>query len=439
MTLSLRKSLVAAIVLVGLFLTGLPAFSPADASTGGVDLDAERGRGEKLVETLRLQDALGPLAPVALSPFFALTCLSGASLLSGSGLLPDALANNSLLGSGSFLNNGFVFTGLLALTLLTSIPKLTKVTKPLGQAIDQIEAHAGIISVVAVQLLSQIRLGAAEPEPVAMVVQAGVFTFSYSVLLAVFSAINIFVVNTVKFFFEVLVFLSPFPTVDAIFEAMNKAVVAFLVSLYVLSPWLATVVNLLLFAACLLIFAWIHRRVVYMRSVIGDPLLGWLAERLFRRKPVTPVSTILHPRLALALPERDLVLKAFAGRGLAGVSRKTRGYLIRSKGRLYFAKARLARAPILVPLVAESRRVRVATGILSNAVVVEDAGGETIAKIVFTRRYNPILAEIGRLVGAEAVPEAGTRPGPTGVFADGRSLGAAVKGGDAGSVRAELA
>ena len=105
------------------------------AGAEGDNLDSERAKGEELVKTLRIQDALGPLAPIALSPFFALTCMSGASLLAETGLLPDAIANNALLSKDSVLSNGFVFAGLLALTVVTALPKLTKVTKPLVQAL----------------------------------------------------------------------------------------------------------------------------------------------------------------------------------------------------------------------------------------------------------------------------------------------------------------
>ncbi len=415
-----------------------PATTTALAAGGG--LDAEREKGEKLVQTLRIQDALGPLAPIALSPFFALTCMSGASMLAESGLLPSAITNNALLSKDSALNNGFVFAGLLALTVITALPKLTKVTKPLAQAVDQIEGYSGIIAVVAVQFLSQMQFGGAgDAEKVAVVYQAGVFSFGFTTLLAAFSAINIFVVNTVKFFFEVLTFLSPFPFVDAAFEAANKAFAAFLVGLYVAYPWAAMLLNFLIFALALIVFAWAHRRVVYMRSVLGDPILGWLGERLLKRPKMTVVSTPLSRRTRALCPDATLVLKAFAGRGYLGVSRKARGYLVQSGGRLRFVALRFLRAPLVADLPSAGHRVRIDPGLLSNTVLFENDAGDVAMRIVFTRRYNDLLDEVRALVG-EVVEEHAIVPGRlSGVVKDSRAVGAAMKSGGRDSLRAELA
>jgi hypothetical protein len=421
-----------------------PAASTA-ASTGA-NLDAERARGEKLVETggqlvqtLQLQEVLGPLAPIALSPFFALTCMSGASLLADSGILPDALANNALLGKGSALNNGFVFAGLLVLTLVTAAPKFFKVTKPLGQAIDQLEAYSGIIAIVAVQYLSKVRFGGGGDE-VAVVVEAGIFSFTLTTLVAAFSVINIFVVNTVKFFFEVLVFLSPIPAVDAAFEVANKTVTAFLVALAVAYPWLAMVLNLMIFAMALLIFGWVYRRVVYMRCVLGDPMLGWLAENVFRKPAMTVGSTRLPTRVARSLGPCDMVLKAFAGRSYLGVKRKARGYLVSCGGKLRFVALRWFRAPFVVDLPAPGERVEVDDGLLSNCVRFKDATGETVMRVLFTRRYNDLLGDIRAALGADSAPvgEASHASAREIVCASG-AVGRAVKKGARETLRAELA
>jgi hypothetical protein len=435
-----------ALIAVALFSSvGRPAASGSAApakAPGASSLTTDQRKANQLVQTLGVTEMLGPLAPVALSPFFSLAVLSGASLagpyLAESNIpVLDSIGKNALLGSNSPLNNGFVFSGLLGLTVLTSLPKLTKLTKPLAQAVDQIEAHAGIISVVAVQALSQIRLGETEPEQVTLLVQAGIFSFSVSTLIAVFSAINIFVINTVKFLFEMLIWISPIPAVDAFFEAANKAFATFLLGVYLVSPWLATGINLIIFAISLMIFAWAHRRVVYMRSICGDPVLGWIGEKVFRRPPVTTTSTVLPSSIAGRLPNATLVLKAFSGKAYQGLKRKSRGYLVQSGGRLHFAKPRFLRSPLVVTLPSEGHRVRVDKGLLSNTVRIEDDAGETAVKILITRRYNGILEAIRSLVGASLV--AGQPAGREKVMDVTRSIGAAIKGESRDALRAELA
>jgi hypothetical protein len=396
------------------------AVSPVLAAAG---LEDEQREGQRIAD--RLAQNIGPLAPVALSPFFALTCLSGASLLADSGLpLVDGLGRNAVLGKGSPLHSWPVFFGLLILTGITTLPKLTKVSKPLGQAIDQIEAHAGIIAVVAVQFLSGLDAGGNGPEPAAIVLQAGVFSFSVDLLIYAFSAINIFVVNTVKFFFEVLIWLSPFPAVDAAFEAANKAVAGALLAIYLWSPWVALFLNLLIFLICLVIFGWVYRRVVYMRSVLGDPIFGWFAEKIFRRPPATLTSTRLPVVIARQLPDRSLVLKAFAGNSIAGVKRKARGFLVRSGDRLVFAKPRFFRSPIIAELPQPGEKNEVQTGLLSNAVSL----GETGQEVIITRRYNSLLDPIRRQLGAPADAAAAAESASAErALAASRELGAAAR------------
>jgi len=440
---SAPASLLAMIVVVALMLTDpLPLTSTSAGLLDGSGLDTETKQGQQLVEKLGVTEVLGPLAPVALSPYFALTFMSGASLLADSGMLPDAVSKNGLLGKNSPLNNGLVFSGLLGLTALTALPKLTKVTKPVGQAIDQIEAHSGIVAVLAVQALSRVNLGEGAGEQVAstVVVQAGLISFTQGTLLMIFSAINIFVVNTVKFFFEMMIFLSPFPTVDAIFETANKAVAGALMAIYVWSPWVATVINLAIFAVALLMFAWVRRRVVYLRAIFGDPILGWMAETIFRRPAPTLTSTKLSGVLAQLFPNPTLVVKAFAGKRFGGLRMKTRGFLVQADGKLHFVRRRFPFAPKVVPLPVAGHTVRVDKGFLAHAVVLENDVGDVAAKVSFSRRYTAVLDEMRRQLGAtnEVVIEAETVPA-AGVMGVSRSLGEAVKGGNRDILRAELA
>lgn len=434
----------AALIVVVAVLLFAPPLPVEVVSAGLLDdkaLESEARRGEQLAQKLGVTEVLGPLAPVAMSPFFALTFMSGASLLADTGLVPDAIAKNALLGAGSPLNNGVVFTGLLGLTVLTALPKLTKITKPVAQVIDQVEAHSGIIAILAVQALSRMNLGDAPQETASSaIVQAGFISFTTGTALMVFSAINIFVINTVKFFFEMMIFLSPFPTVDAIFEAANKAAAGALMAIYIWSPFVATVLNLTIFAIALLLFAWVRRRVVYLRAIFGDPLLGWLAETVFRRPQPTLTSTRLTGALAQLFPQPTVALKAFAGRRFGGLRMKTRGFLVQADGKLSFVARRLLRAPLVVALPASGHTVRVEAGFLANAVVVGNDTGETAARVIFSRRYSCLIEDLRKQLGATSEIAADTcAPQAAGVMAVSRSMGEAVKHGNREALRAELA
>ena len=123
-----------------------------------------------------------------------------------------------------------MFFVLLALTVLTSVPRLTKVSKPFAQAVDRLETYAVIIILLAIKVISSMESSVDEPAQIAMV-QLGVFSFTVDTLLAIAMVINVLVINSVKFFFEFLVWLTPVPLLDAAFEICNKTLCALLMAL----------------------------------------------------------------------------------------------------------------------------------------------------------------------------------------------------------------
>ena len=220
------------------------------------------------VESIGLADWLGPLAPVALSPFFGVTCLSAIALWG-----PEWATDNALLGSAGPLQNETLFFVFLALTLLTSLPRLTKVSKPFAQATDRLETYAVIVILLAIKVISSMESsGNDDAVPVAMV-QLGVVSFTLDTLLAIAMVINVLVINSVKFFFEFLVWLTPIPAVDAIFEFCNKMLCAALMAVYAFSPTIATIINIVLLCLALIVLRWMGRRVRYFRTMVLDPII----------------------------------------------------------------------------------------------------------------------------------------------------------------------
>jgi len=253
-----------------LLLSSLPVFA-YDSGQAASDLAA----ADKMADAVPWSELLGPLAPIALSPFFGMACLSGVSLLTTRGVLPE----NSFLHGHPVLTHPWVFFAFLGLAFVTSLPRLTKVSKPAAQLCDFLETYAVIVAIIVVQLVS--RFAESEPPP-DVILPAGLGTVTLSTLLAALSIVNLLVIQTVRFFFELLVWLSPVPALDAIFEAANKAACAGLMFLYAFSPWLAMVVNVLFFLVCLALF----RRARHVSKVVlqrmrdaGGRLVRWLRSR----------------------------------------------------------------------------------------------------------------------------------------------------------------
>ncbi|MEZ6128749.1 MAG: hypothetical protein R3C59_08710 [Planctomycetaceae bacterium] len=321
-------------------------------------------------QTLGIADWLGPLAPVALSPFFGITCLSGMALY-GQGWVS---ADNPFLGEGSPLHNPNVFYAFLVLTLITSIPRLTKVSKPFAQAVDQVEAWAGIITLLTLKMMMGADAPATEQLPV---VQLGFVSFTLDTLLMIAAAINIFVINAVKFFFEVLIWITPIPTVDAIFELANKSVCAVLMAIYGYSPTLATIINLTMFVVAAFLFRWVYRREVFFRTVLLDAVWSFLAPQKGVRKP----ELIVFPAAAFG---------PFPARTRCRLSRTENGWTL--------VQQRLLRKDVLLELSSTDCDIELVSGYFTNSVRLV---GRQPVEMTFSRRYNACLQELAAAIGAK--------------------------------------
>ncbi|MEM9412060.1 MAG: hypothetical protein AAGA30_13165, partial [Planctomycetota bacterium] len=149
---------------------------------------------------------LAPLAPVALSPFFGITMLAGLA-----NFQPEWLPENALLSENSPLANPYMFWTFLILTVVTSLPRLSKVSKPIAQVADFLETYSAIVILLVLKVVSMESFQTDTAAEVAIPMQSGIGSVTWDILLMVAMAINIVVVNSVKFFFEILVWITPIP------------------------------------------------------------------------------------------------------------------------------------------------------------------------------------------------------------------------------------
>lgn len=338
-----------------------------------------------LTGSISAMEWLGPLAPIAISPFFGLACLCGISQF-GDGWFPL----NAFVSNNPVLQNPAVLWTFVGLTVVTSLPRLTKVSKPIGQAIDQLEAWSGIITILIIRFASATSDPASDATAMAAVpvLECGFFSMSADVLFSIAAIINILVINTIKFFFEVSVWLMPFPFVDAMLEAANKSVCAALMAVYAWSPFWATMLNLVIFIACFAAFRWVKRQVAYMRSILFDPV--WAMVQKTYGVPKAKELTVF--------PQNEL--GPFAARErLQLIDRGDKWELCQK--RLLFPTKSLA-------LPKEGNKMQIHRGLIVNRINVESEEGAQ--SLLFTRRFNDHLAELADLLGISVAEETTKEP-----------------------------
>ncbi|MBM3966047.1 MAG: hypothetical protein FJ308_13435 [Planctomycetes bacterium] len=231
---------------------------------------------ERISRIVAAQDWLGPVSAIALSPFFGLACLSGIATY-GPSFLRE---HSSLLGITGPMNNPALFWSMAALALITTLPRWTKFTKPISLAIEKLEAYSAVIILVVMRLTVDFSAASAD---VSLILPssdlqiplhlAGVITLPLDILLALAIAINMIVVNTIKLFVDVLIWITPFPAIDIVLDLIGKSLCAALLGIYAWSPWLAVVLDLLLFVACAVVFMQVTRRLRYCRDLVLKPIL----------------------------------------------------------------------------------------------------------------------------------------------------------------------
>jgi hypothetical protein len=155
------------------------------------------------------------------------------------------------------------------------------VSKPFAQAVDRIETYAVIVILLVIKGIATLQ---DDGPPQVALVQLGILSFTVDTLLGLAMVANILVINSVKFFFEFMIWLTPIPLVDAIFEVCNKTLCAALMMVYAVSPTIATVINLVILVAAAIVLRWISRRVRFYRTMVLDPILAKLWSGFGRSK-----------------------------------------------------------------------------------------------------------------------------------------------------------
>ncbi|MFT4879832.1 MAG: hypothetical protein ACI9LS_001998 [Flavobacteriales bacterium] len=244
-------------------------------------------------------ESLGLLGGMAIAPFAALFVTSLISVL---GLGNEFVAENPILGNWITV----VISGVL--TFAPLLPKVFKSTAVIGQAIDWINDRAGAVVGIIVlispyfnefsqtETVQEVSLGFIDPGASPMLFLTLAIAIPYFV-----------VVMTVRSFFGILIFLSPIPTLDAIFEVVKQGVSVVLILLYLVWPEAALIVTGLVFLFSFFLYQKAKRIMAFFRYLYLHPIirsLGFGETTLVPSNLPRAVSNEIAPSFAI-----EVVLK----------------------------------------------------------------------------------------------------------------------------------
>lgn len=293
------------------------------------EIDSTLSQNASLVESFSL------LSPMAISPFWTLFITSFASTL---GIGNQYIASNPMLDSGLILFISFL------LVLITTLPNLTKVSKPVGLAAKFLENKAGYVIYV-LMMVAPYLLQSGGSSQTGMVT-FGLFNIPFSVIFIIALALPYFlVVMTVRYFLEIMIFLSPIPLLDAFFEFIKKGVTFFLIVIYFVSPTFGFILSILIFFVAFLFFKRAKKVSNFFQYVYVLPILS----KLFGRKQEL-VSDKMPSKIKKQFPNASLAIKCLSGMKMGTIPSKSVVWLVKEGEGLSICQPKFLRSPIVVQI-----------------------------------------------------------------------------------------
>jgi len=331
-----------------------------------------------------IQQVFGPMPAVAGTPFLGLSVLSGAALLSETDFVRNSdnavlrgFHDNALLAEARRYSTLPLFLSLLALSLLTWMANSGKIRGAFGKLLRVAEDSSVLVTyglLALVTLLGATR-GAPAPRVAVMMGAMGVWSVPSDILLAVGLAMAMAVMMTVRYAFDVLIWLSPFPFVDFGFETLKKLLSLGFMAIYFASPVAASALGILILLPALFLYGWALRILSFTFRILLRPLLA----RLFSAP---------RPETSGAIHVSALTLR--------GVRRRAPGALLRTaEGVTFVSASPLRRRRIVLT----DRLVLVRTLLWLELRAIHPDG--RVERIALPRTYAPDFERLRALLGAE--------------------------------------
>jgi hypothetical protein len=364
-----------------LLLTLLPAAAPA-LQAQETAAPVQRHAAEVIGAGHLAQQVFGPMPAIAGTPFLGMAVLSGAALFSDTDFVRNSdsavlrgFRDNALLAEARRYSTLPLFSALIGLSLLTWMANSGKIRGAVGKLLRAAEDSSMLVTYA---LLAAVTFfGAGNAAPASKVALMGVWDMPANVVLPIGFTLALMVMMTVRYAFDVIIWLSPFPFVDFAFESLKKLLSLGFLALYFASPTAASVLGLMVLLPALFLYGWALRILSFAFRIVLRPVLARLLPEL--RTDVTEDAT--PPAAALAV---------------RGLRRRTPGKLLRTpEGLVFAATSRLRRRS--VPL---ASRLVLGRAILWLELRAIHADGR-VDRIALPRTYARDFEKLRLLLGAE--------------------------------------
>ncbi len=260
----------------------------------------------------RLIEVFGPLPAIASTPFLGLAVLTGAALLMDEPVfatsnlpLVQQIRQNALILQAKQYATWWWFGTFAVLAGLTWLVNSGKLRGVFGKFVRIAEDVAvGLLYLmVGADALTSNGLSASSPELHPGLALAGVVPAleSSTAILILAALISLATMMLARLALDVLIWLSPVPFIDLIFETCKVIFsLAFLAIYFLLSPLVAAILGLLLLVPCFILLPWAVRLLHFGSHIVLRPILASLSPQF--------IPQLIEPALVQGTGSQDVTL-----------------------------------------------------------------------------------------------------------------------------------
>lgn len=331
---------------------------------------------ETLTQNSSLVESFALLTPTALSPFWTIFITS---LASSFGIGGEFIATNPLLQSKVVL----LVSGLLV--LITSIPNLLKVSKPIGLAATFLEDKSGIIISI-IMMVAPYTMNSDNSMHSEMSF-LGISNVPIHIIALMVLAIPYYMtIVTLRFFLEVLIFLSPIPFLDAVFEFIKKAITFSLITIYFLFPTTGIILSILIFVIALFFLKKAKRFILFFKYIFLQPLVI----KIFRKNQ-TLTSEKIPNQINKKFVNPSLAIQCLTDIEIGRIKNRRIVWLIKEQDKIFIGQPKSLLPPIIIELENTSNSNFQIVKKLNHFLIQND---QTKIKLLLNNSYKKLQGEI---------------------------------------------
>ena len=270
----------------------------------------------------RFQQVFGPAPALAACPYLGLAVLTGTALLieqpviaNSDSALVRRLRGNVILRQARGYASWWLFAILAILALVTAALNSGKLQGTLGKAAHLVEAGlvaAAYLALMVPALSSQVTASTLVPPHAAQDIALASLVpalDSGRITLIITAGIALVPLMFVRFAFDVLIWISPLPVVDLLFQIAKTIFSLFFLALYLINPLAAAVLALFFYIPALFLLPWAARLLNFAFRIIVKPLLARLSPTFKANLQDRTAKVMLRPGMAVLTCSAN-VLKA---------------------------------------------------------------------------------------------------------------------------------